>query len=80
VNWIGPVEGVFVTPGLAVKTPVGAVGVPPHVQILAAWEAAARLAAADPTKRARLTMTMGRSRALIGTPLQEFDDLGGSLN
>ena len=30
--WTGTVEGVFVTPGFKVMTPVGASGVPPHVQ------------------------------------------------
>jgi hypothetical protein len=37
----GPADGTFVSPGLAVKVPVGAAGVPPHVQVAAAWAEAA---------------------------------------
>src|SRR5438270_6719241 len=41
LNWIGPVEGVFVMPGLKVMMPVGAAGVPPQVQNVSPWPAAA---------------------------------------
>jgi hypothetical protein len=41
VNWMGPVEGMFVMPGLKVATPVGAAGVPPQVQTVSPWLAAA---------------------------------------
>src|SRR5256714_1316660 len=41
VNWIGPVEGVFVMPGFKVMMPVGAAGVPPQVQNVSPWPAAA---------------------------------------
>jgi len=30
----GPADGIFVSPGLTVKIPVGAAGVPPHVQVV----------------------------------------------
>jgi len=40
-NASGPVEGVFVIPGSSVKVPVGAAGVPAHVQVVEAWTAGA---------------------------------------
>jgi hypothetical protein len=45
VNWMGPVEGVFVMPGLKVATPVGAAGVPPQVQTVSPCPAEALPAA-----------------------------------
>src|SRR3954470_9277203 len=45
-NSSGPLEGVFVTPGVTQKTPVGATCVPAHVQVVAASAPSAALATA----------------------------------
>ena len=59
------VEGVFVTPGLNVATPVGAAGVPPQVQNVSPWPAVALpVVARSPT--AVVAITSATTRDLIG--------------
>src|SRR5947199_6738033 len=58
VNSMGPVDGVSVMPGLAVKTPVGASGVPPHVHTKTPRAGAARPAVAWTTASARTAIAM----------------------
>jgi hypothetical protein len=67
---IGPPDGVLVTPGLNVITPVGDGGVPPQVQTVvslgagAAWvEAAGAIAAAT------AAVAAASNRALTSAPL-----------
>jgi len=58
----GPADGIFVSPGLTVKIPVGAAGVPPHVQVVdAGAEVAAPPTQARQANAAAATATIDRS-------------------
>src|SRR6266480_6667031 len=58
---MGPVEGVFVMPGLKVATPVGAAGVPPQVQNVSPWAASALpVVARSPTAVVAITSATAR--------------------
>src|SRR5437763_7622105 len=60
-KYVGTVEGVFVTPGLNVATPVGAAGVPPQVQNVSPWPAVALpVVAKSPTAVAAITSATAR--------------------
>src|SRR5438128_7448954 len=77
VNWIGPVEGVFVMPGLKVMMPVGAAGVPPQVQNVSPCPAAALPAVArSPT--AVVAITSATARDLMVSSFRRYTRLGGS--
>src|SRR5438309_89891 len=47
-KWIGPVEGVFVSPGEMLKVPLGAAGVPPQAHTARPRLGAARVTATGP--------------------------------
>src|SRR2546423_13706964 len=64
MNFSGPLEGVFVTPGSTVKTPVGATWVPAHVHVLDACACSA-VVATTPAAIASATI----ARALISASL-----------
>lgn len=70
LNASGPVEGVFVIPGLRVNVPVGSAGVPPQVQVVAACaEDAPPAAHARQAAAATMApiMAAGRSSGWFGT-------------
>src|SRR5436305_6672963 len=62
----GPDDGTFVSPGLTVKIPVGAAGVPPHVQVVDACAEAA-----PPPAQARQAATAART-PIVARELTRF--------
>src|SRR2546425_9722137 len=70
VNWMGPVEGVFVRPVLKVISPVGAAGVPPHVHsVLACAEAEPPPAKTRPAATSAMMPIVARNLIFIDLPL-----------
>jgi hypothetical protein len=60
LNFIGTGDGSFVIPGRCVVIPVGAAGVPPHVQVVLARAAGTAMANAMTTAGAMTVVLMPR--------------------